>query len=77
MTPGRPGTRATSEAALNADTAPSASVDLFWLPLGAGDASRLVRWSGWAFEADRGPARLQHRRRRDLYHSRVRGGRDL
>ena len=67
MTPGHPGTLATSEAALNADTAPSASVDLFWLPLGAGDTSGLVRSSGWAFEA--AVAHHQRRERRDLYHS--------
>ena len=35
----------------NAAAAPSPSVDLYWLPLGAGDASRLVRWSGSAYEA--------------------------
>jgi hypothetical protein len=47
--------------------APTSSVDLYWLPLGAGDASRLVRWSGRAFEAI--VARHQHRERRALYHS--------
>jgi hypothetical protein len=46
---------------------PVASVDLYWLPLGAGDASRLVRWSGLAFEAI--VARHEDRERRDLYHS--------
>lgn len=45
----------------------SASVELFWLPLGAGDASRLVRWTGIAFEAI--VARREHRPRCDLYHS--------
>ena len=45
----------------------SGSVDLFWLPLGAGDGSRLVHWSGLAFEAM--VAGHQHRQRYDLYHS--------
>ncbi|MCW2834538.1 MAG: hypothetical protein JWN68_2491 [Nocardioides sp.] len=48
-------------------TPEAASVDLFWLPLGAGEASRLVRWSGIAFEAI--VARREGRRRCDLYHS--------
>ena len=43
----------------------SSSVDLYWLPLGAG--GRFVRWNGRIFEAF--AARLQHRERRDLYHS--------
>jgi hypothetical protein len=43
------------------------AVDLYWLPLGAGDASRLVRWSGLAFEAI--VARHEDRESRDLYHS--------
>jgi hypothetical protein len=42
-----------------------AAVDLYWLPLGAG--GRFVRWNGRIFEAV--AARLQHRGRRDLYHS--------
>lgn len=41
------------------------AVDLYWLPLGAGGHS--VRLNGLAFEAV--AARLQHRTRRDLYHS--------
>jgi len=41
------------------------SVDLYWLPLGAGGHS--VRWNGRVFEAV--AARLQHRPPRDLYHS--------
>jgi hypothetical protein len=45
----------------------SASVDLYWLPLGAGDAPHLVRWSGRVYEALE--ARHEHRRSRDLYHS--------
>jgi hypothetical protein len=50
-----------------ADAPCSSSVDLLWLPLGAGDASRLVRWSGRTFEAI--IARHQRRERRALYHS--------
>lgn len=46
-------------------TAPSASVNLFWLPLGAG--GRFVRLNGRIFEAI--AARLQHRGASDLYHS--------
>ena len=42
-----------------------AAIDLFWLPLGAGGHS--VRFNGLVFEAI--AARLQHRERRDLYHS--------
>lgn len=51
------------------------SVDLFWLPLGAGD--RWVRWSGRAFEAL--AARHERRPAADLYHSalQVRLGADL
>ena len=44
-----------------------ARVDLYWLPLGAGDASGCVRWNGRIFEAI--TARQQHREVRDLYHS--------
>ena len=44
-----------------------ASVDLYWLPLGAGDAHPSVRRSGRLFEAF--VARHEHRGRRDLYHS--------
>lgn len=44
-----------------------ASVDLYWLPLGAGDAHPSVRWSGRIFEAL--VARHERRQRRDLYHS--------
>jgi hypothetical protein len=43
----------------------SSSVDLYWLPLGAG--GHFVRWNGRIFEAL--AARMQHRERRDLYHS--------
>jgi hypothetical protein len=43
----------------------SASVDVYWLPLGAG--GHFVRWNGRIFEAI--AARLRHRGRADLYHS--------
>jgi hypothetical protein len=46
---------------------PDARVDLYWLPLGAGDASHAVRWSGRVYEAV--VARHQRRDVRDLYHS--------
>jgi hypothetical protein len=45
---------------------PEFAVDLYWLPLGAGEASPLVRWSGRAFEfvtsrrERRSPQRLFH-----------------
>jgi hypothetical protein len=44
-----------------------AAVDLSWLPLGAGDASHCVRWSGRIFEAI--AARRDGHEARDLYHS--------
>src|SRR5688572_26108848 len=44
--------------------APTA-VDLFWIPLGAG--GRIVRFNGMVYEAI--AAGLQHRERRDLYHT--------
>jgi hypothetical protein len=44
-----------------------AYVDLYWLPLGAGEPLGLVRWSGRSYEAI--VARRQHRGVRDLYHS--------
>jgi hypothetical protein len=44
-----------------------ASVDLYWLPLGVGDAARCVRWNGRIFEAL--VARHEHREPCDLYHS--------
>lgn len=44
-----------------------ASVDLYWLPLGAGEPLGIVRRSGRAFEA--AEARYQHRAPCDLYHS--------
>ena len=42
-------------------------VDLFWLPLGAGDAPAVVRWSGRIYEAI--VAGAARRDRCDLYHS--------
>ena len=44
-----------------------AFVDLYWLPLGAGDASHCVRWNGRIYEAL--AALREHREARDLYHS--------
>jgi hypothetical protein len=44
-----------------------ASIDLYWLPLGAGDASHCVRWNGRIYEAL--AALHEHREARDLYHS--------
>jgi hypothetical protein len=47
------------------DVLSAMTVDLVWLPLGAG--GRSVRFNGRVFEAV--AARLQHRDRCDLYHS--------
>ncbi len=44
---------------------PPGTVDLYWIPLGAG--ANVVRVSGAMFEAI--SARLRHRNRSDLYHS--------
>jgi hypothetical protein len=44
-----------------------ASVDLYWLPLGAGAGNQCVRGSGRLYEAL--TAMRQHRGRADLYHS--------
>ena len=41
------------------------SIDLYWLPLGAG--GRSVRWNGRIYEAI--VSRLESRQARDLYHS--------
>jgi hypothetical protein len=49
----------------NTPMSSGAAVDLYWFPLGAGGHS--VRFNGLVFEAV--AARLQHRTRRDLYHS--------
>ena len=46
-------------------TAPASSVDLYWIPLGAGGHS--VRFNGLVFEAI--DAARRHRPRRDLYHA--------
>jgi hypothetical protein len=46
-------------------TSPTAAVDLYWIPLGAGGHS--VRFNGRVFEAIE--AARQHRQRCDLYHS--------
>jgi hypothetical protein len=45
----------------------TARVDLYWLPLGAGDAPHVVRWSGRAYEAI--VARHEHREVCSLFHS--------
>ena len=45
----------------------SVSVHVLWIPLGAGEASRLVRWTGRAFES--ACATIEHRAPLDLYHS--------
>jgi hypothetical protein len=42
-------------------------VDLYWLPLGAGDRFPIVRWNGRLFEGL--VAHHQHRAATDLYHS--------
>ena len=49
----------------NAASQPSTAVDLYWIPLGAGQ--HVARLSGRLFEAI--SARVQHRRPCDLYHS--------
>ena len=46
---------------------PRFAVDLFWIPLGAGEASPVVRWSGRAFEWL--TARREHRAPQRLFHS--------
>jgi hypothetical protein len=46
---------------------PSSCVDLYWLPLGAGDNTHCVRINGRIFEWL--SARVQHRDRMDLYHA--------
>ncbi len=45
----------------------AAGVDLYWLPLGAGEGPGVVRWSGRLYEAL--TAAHERRERRDLYHS--------
>ena len=51
----------------NAHTTEGSSVDLYWLPLGAGEAYPTVRWSGRLFEALM--ARRERRRPQALFHS--------
>jgi len=46
---------------------PEFAVDLFWIPLGAGGSSPLVRWSGRAFESL--VARRERRRPQRLFHT--------
>lgn len=50
-------------------SASTASIELFWIPLGAG-GSGLVRWNGRIYETIR--ARLDGRRPLDLYHTALR-----
>lgn len=62
----------TNKEKVTATTAPRAAprqarVDLYWLPLGAGETSGCVRWNGRLFEAI--AARRDHRAPCDLYHS--------
>jgi len=45
----------------------ASGIDLYWLPLGAGDNTHCVRTNGRIFEAI--TARLEHRDRCDLYHA--------
>ena len=44
-----------------------ASLDLYWIPLGAGDPLPIVRWNGRLYEAV--DARRHHRQRYALYHA--------
>lgn len=59
---------------MTTDAPASSYVDLFWLPLGAGDSSGLVLHSGRAYE--RLAARRGHRAPRDLFHSALEVGCD-
>jgi hypothetical protein len=47
--------------------APANGVHLYWIPLGAGEPSPLIRWSGACFEAYQ--ARRERRPPLDLYHA--------
>ena len=47
------------------EDASDSSIDLYWLPLGAG--GKFVRFNGKVYEALK--ARLEHRSRKDLYHA--------
>jgi hypothetical protein len=68
--------RPTSSAARGSETRTSDPrtehdrVDLYWLPLGAGEGGRCVRGNGAAYEAI--SAAWHHRPRQDLYHSALR-----
>jgi hypothetical protein len=55
----------TRKAGLEFDPAKT-SIDLYWIPLGAGGAG-LVRFNGWVYEAIK--ARGERRRPLDLYHT--------
>jgi hypothetical protein len=56
-----------AESAAIADRAPTDAVDLYWLPLGAGDNTHLVRVNGRAYEALL--SAWQRRPARELYHA--------
>jgi hypothetical protein len=56
-----------AESAAIADRAPTDAVDLYWLPLGAGDNTHLVRVNGRSYEALL--AAWQRRPARELYHA--------
>lgn len=53
---------------------PSSFVDLYWLPLGAGDTLPIVRWNGRLYEAL--TARVERRAPCDLYHAALEVGLD-
>src|SRR5438034_6341052 len=55
----------TEEPETTNDASQTSTVDLYWIPLGAGQ--HVVRLSGWLFEVI--SAHVQHRRPCDLYHS--------
>jgi len=67
LTHGGLGAKAASANAASCRGDSSASVELYWLPLGAGDAIPIVSWNGRIFEAL--VARHNHREPLDLYHS--------
>jgi len=55
----------TEEPETTNDASQTSTVDLYWIPLGAGQ--HVVRLSGWLFEVI--SAHVQHRRPCDLYHT--------
>jgi hypothetical protein len=59
--------RTGSEVAVGGASGAPTSVDLLWIPLGAGSRVPVVRWNGRAYEALQ--ARHERRARRDLYHA--------